>query len=67
MIRIHRDVEQLHRDLAAQDVARPFGEELSSKRRAPHREVEAVAHRVREIMGLAVPSHAAPVAVREDS
>lgn len=55
-VRIHRDIEQLHRALAARGVAHPFAESLSSEPRAPHREVDAVAHRVREMMGLAVPS-----------
>jgi mitochondrial fission protein ELM1 len=55
-VRIRRDVGQLHRDLAERGIARPFGEPLSSSPRAPHREIDEVAHRVREIMGLAVSS-----------
>jgi mitochondrial fission protein ELM1 len=61
-VRIHRDIGQLHRELIERDLARPFStaEPLPATEpaasNAPHREVDAVAQRVREMMGLAVAS-----------
>ena len=66
-VRSHRDIDQLHRRLIALGAARPFGGPLASEPCPPLREVDAVSHRVHEMMGLALPAQvdASPVAARE--
>jgi mitochondrial fission protein ELM1 len=65
-VRTHRDLAQLHRDLIAQGAARPFGEPFESGPGTPLREVDAVATRVREMMGLARPAHVDSGRAQED-
>jgi mitochondrial fission protein ELM1 len=60
IVRPPHDLGPLHQEMIRMEIARPFGVPLELEPRATLREVEVVAHRVRELLGLTAETEARP-------